>query len=93
MTQVFAIQKFTVVPVVAAMFISKATFFCDEVAGLYRATIKCYDKDKKFIGNKEVFFTQDEYDAWGTDNEYIYTLICTKLGIVRTSTDLIEIPE
>lgn len=93
MIQVFAIEKFTVVPVVTAAFISKPNLFCDEEQGSYRATIKCYDKNKKFIGNKEATFTQEEYDGWGTDSEYIYSLICQKLGIVRTSNDLIDLTE
>lgn len=67
------------VPALTINSVSKPTFFCDEKTGVYRATVDCYDGDT-FICAKETFFTQEEYDAWGTDNTYIYNLIYTKLN-------------
>lgn len=87
----FKIDKFKVVSEVIAEYISQPAFFIDEPNSLYRATVKTYDAEGNFIGNKEVSFTQEEYDNWGTDNNYIYNLIHTKLGTQQIGNDLVEL--
>jgi len=91
MTQVFRTKETVIVSAITAQYISLPTFYLDERNKAYRATMECYNSDKKLVGMKEVFFTQEDYDAWGTDSEYIYNLIYSKLGIVRTDTTTIEI--
>lgn len=90
-TQVFAIEETTAVPAVTASYISLPTFFLDEKRQSYRATVECYDADKKLCGRLEVKFTQEEYDAWGTDSKYIYDLIHEKLGTKPTQEELIDL--
>ena len=91
MTQVFAIEEFTTSPAIVAVYVSQPAFFLDEDAKTYRATVKCYDGERNFVGNKEVTFTQEEYDGWGTDDEYIYNLLHEKLGTKRTFNNLIDL--
>lgn len=83
MDNVKNITEFTVTPAKVATSISKAQIFVDEENSSYRATVKAFDSKGDFIGNLEAHFTQEEYDNWGTDGEYIYDLICSKLGIER----------
>jgi|694.fasta_scaffold11728_4 hypothetical protein len=42
--------------------------------------INCYDKFKVFLFNKLVDICGEEYLAWGNDDEYLITLISSKLG-------------
>ncbi len=87
----FKIEQLEIISAKIAVFISQPSFFLNEEKKTYRATVKCYDSNKEFIENKEVAFTQEEYDTWGTENEYIYKLIHEKLGTTRTSAELTEI--
>lgn len=78
-----AIEPTVGIPAVNISQLSKATIFADEENGIYRATIKAYNAQDEFVRNYEAFLTQEEYDAWGTDEDYIYNLICTKLEFIR----------
>lgn len=83
MDNLIRIQQINCSTPVLADYISKPIFRLQEDNGHYSATVKCIDLDGEVVGGKEVFFTQEEYDAWGTDNEYIYNLILNKLGMTR----------
>lgn len=83
MDNTFQIEEATVIPAKTATRISKPVFFLDEENSVYRATVKSYNADNELVQNLEVFFTQAEYDAWGTDNEYIYSLLFEKLGMTK----------
>lgn len=83
MNNTFQIQEATVIPASTATRVSKPFFFLDEENSVYRATVKSYNADNEFVKNLEVFFTQEEYDAWGTDNEYIYSLLFQKLEMTK----------
>lgn len=83
MNNTFQIQETVGIPAVNISQLSKATIFADEENGIYRATTKAYNAQDEFVRNYEAFITQEEYDAWGTDEEYIYDLICTKLEFTR----------
>lgn len=83
MENTFQIQEATVIPAKTAIRTSKPVFFLDEENSIYRATVKAYNADNVLVQNLEVFFTQEEYDAWGTDNDYIYSLLFQKLGMTK----------
>lgn len=40
-----------------------------------------YDKDRKQLYEKQFVIEGAEYDAWGTDDNYIKELIASKLGL------------
>lgn len=40
-----------------------------------------YDKDKRRLYEKQFVIEGAEYDAWGTDDNYIKELIASKLGL------------
>lgn len=86
MENTFQIEETIGIPSILISYISKPHFYLDEDGGLYRATMKCYSIDEKFVCNKEVFFTQEEYDSWGSGDDgdiYIYNLIMEKLGFTK----------
>ena len=83
MENTFQIQEATIIPASVATHVSKPFFYCDEENSTYRATMKAYNAEGEVVQNLEVKFTQEDYDKWGTDNEYIYNLIYTKLGLTR----------
>ena len=89
--QTFKIEQTTAVPAVTMEYISLPTFFLDTLNARYRATVICYDASGVVVGNKEVQFTQEEFDAWGTDDKYIYDLIHEKLGTKRINDELTEL--
>ncbi|MBK9249360.1 MAG: hypothetical protein IPM69_14915 [Ignavibacteria bacterium] len=83
MDNTLQVQEITVIPAKKATRISKPFFFLDEENGAYRATVKAYSSEGELVQNLEVRFTQEEYDAWGTDNEYIYSLLIAKLAMIQ----------
>lgn len=40
-----------------------------------------YDKDKNRLYEKQIVIEGAEYDAWGTDDNYIKDLVASKLGL------------
>jgi hypothetical protein len=40
-----------------------------------------YDKDGRQLYNKQFIIEGSEYDAWGTDDNYIKELVASKLGL------------
>lgn len=40
-----------------------------------------YDKDGRQLYNKQFIIEGAEYDAWGTDDNYIKDLVASKLGL------------
>lgn len=40
-----------------------------------------YDKDKNRLYEKQFVIEGSEYDAWGTDDNYIKELVASKLGL------------
>ena len=40
-----------------------------------------YDKDGRQLYNKQLIIEGVEYDAWGTDDDYIKNLVASKLGL------------
>ena len=89
--QTFKIEQTTAVPAIMMEYISLPTFFLDTLNKNYRATVLCYNSDGVIIASKEVQFTQEEFDAWGTDDKYIYDLIHEKLGTKRINDELTEL--
>lgn len=89
--QAFKIEQTTAVPAVMMEYISLPTYFLDTLNARYRATVICYDASGGVVGNKEVEFTQEEYDNWGTDDSYIHNLIHEKLGTVRSDSIITEL--
>lgn len=88
MENLFQIEETIGIPAKNINYISKPTFFINEEELLYRATIKCYDIDDQFVCNKEVVFSQEEYDSWGageSGENYIYDLIFKKLDLILKS--------
>ncbi len=86
MENTFQIEEAIGIPSILISYISKPNFYLNEYDELYSATMKCYSKDEEFVCNKEVFFTQEEYDSWGSGNDgeiYIYNLIMEKLGFTK----------
>lgn len=41
-----------------------------------------YDSSKNRLYEKQIVIEGEEYDAWGTDDDYLKSLIASKLGLV-----------
>lgn len=46
--------------------------------------VACLDEYDRPVDHKTISLTTEEYSAWGLDDEYIVTLVCTKLGFTRS---------
>jgi hypothetical protein len=44
--------------------------------------VNTYDKDGRQLYNKQIIIEGDEYQAWGSDDNYITLLVASKLGLV-----------
>ncbi len=68
------------IPEVKVSKVSAPELFISKETGIYRATVKAYTKDDVLVRTYEAFLSQEEYDAWGTDDTYIDNLILHKIG-------------
>jgi len=71
------------IPEVKVSKVSAPELFISKETGIYRATVKAYTKDDVLVRTYEAFLSQEEYDAWGTDDSYIDNLILHKIGFTR----------
>lgn len=62
---------------------SSPNFRIETETGTYYATVKCMDADGKVLTSREVEITKNEYDEWGTDDDYIVNLVLSKLNFER----------
>lgn len=47
-----------------------------------RLMVQFFNDDFNYIDSKELFLSEEEYNLWGQDDNYILELIENKLGIV-----------
>lgn len=50
---------------------------------LVSLVVKCYDVNNKFLFDKQFVIEGDEYLNWGSNDDYIINLVCSKMGLTR----------
>jgi hypothetical protein len=49
-----------------------------------RFPVRLMDSNENVISNQTITISGDEYENWGSDDNYIESLILTKLGVQKT---------
>ena len=49
------------------------------------------DENNKYIHSEIIILTGDDYKAWGTDDQYIFTYVANKMGILLPSIEKDEL--
>ena len=53
-------------------------------------SVELYDQNKKIIESKYINLTQQEYQGWAADDEYIVDIVATKLGYTLYTSSTVD---